>query len=86
VTDPKELLIAARIEFLRAYLDAFDQFLSQSIENAFKKADNSRSLLEQSQYFTLHGVLREQHVELRQRLHDSMDKLLNRSLNFPQNS
>ena len=80
MTDTKELLIAARIEFLRAYLDAFDQFLPLSIEHTFKKADNSRSSLEQSHYFTVHGVLRERHAELRQRLHDSMDKLLNRSL------
>lgn len=80
MTDPKELLIAAKIEFLRAYLDAFDQFLPKSIENSFKKADNSRSSLEQTHYFTVHGVLRERHAELRQRLHDSMDKLLNRSL------
>lgn len=80
MTAPNELLVAARIEFLRAYLDAFDQFLPQSIENAFKKADNSRSSLEQSHYLAVRGVLRERHVELRQHLHDSMDKLLNRSL------
>lgn len=80
MTDPKELLIAAKIKFLQAYLSAFDQFLPSSIENAFKKADNSRSSLEQSHYFTVHTVLRERNAELRQRLNDSMDKLLNRSM------
>ncbi|MES2000670.1 MAG: DUF1631 family protein [Pseudomonadota bacterium] len=80
MTAPNELLVAARLAFLRAYLDAFDQFLPQTIENAFQKADGSRSSLEQSQYLAVYGVLRERHVELRQRLHDSMDKLLNRSL------
>lgn len=80
MTDPKELLIAAKIKFLQAYLSAFDQFLPFCIKNAFKKADNSRSSFEQSHYFTVHAVLRERHVELRQRLNDSMDKLLNRSM------
>jgi hypothetical protein len=80
MTAPNELLVAARLAFLRAYLDAFDQFLPQTIENAFQRADGSRSSLEQSQYLAVYGVLRERHVELRQRLHDSMDKLLNRSL------
>lgn len=46
MADPKELLIAAKMEFLHAYLSAFDQFLPLSIENAFNKADNSRSSLD----------------------------------------
>ena len=80
MADPKELLIAAKMEFLHAYLSAFDQFLPLSIENAFKKADNSQSSLEQSHYFIVHAVLRDRHTELRQCLNNSMDKLLNRSL------
>lgn len=80
MTGRNELLVAARAEFLRAYLDAFDQFLPQSIEDAFKQADSSRSSLEQSQYLTVRGILREHHSELREQLHSSMDKLLNRSL------
>ena len=80
MTAPNELLVAARLTFLDAYLDAFDQFLPHTLENVFQKADGSRSSLEQSHYVAVWGVLRERHVELRQRLHDSMDKLLNRSL------
>ena len=80
MTAPNELLVAARLTFLRAYLEAFDQFLPHTLESAFQKADGSRSSLEQSHYFAVWGVLRERHVELRQRLHSSMDKLLNRSL------
>jgi hypothetical protein len=80
MTAPNELLVTARLTFLRAFLDAFDQFLPQTIERAFQKADASRSSVEQSQYFAVWGVLRERHAELRQRLHESMDKLLNRSL------
>lgn len=75
-----ELLVAARAEFLRAYLDAFDYCLPLCIETAFKKADTSRSSLEQSHYLTVRGVLRERKAELREQLQHSMDKLLNRSL------
>ena len=76
MTAPNELLVAARLAFLRAYLDTFDHFLPQTIENAFQRADGSRSSLEQSQYLAVYGVLRERHVELRQRLHDSMENCL----------
>lgn len=75
-----ELLVAARAEFLRAYLDAFDYCLPLCIETAFKKADTSRSSLEQSHYLTVRGVLRERKTEVREQLQHSMDKLLNRSL------
>jgi hypothetical protein len=75
-----ELLVAARAEFLRAYLEAFDQFLPQSIEDAFKKADTSRTSIDQSRYLTVRGILRGGSAELREQLHHSMDKLLNRSL------
>ena len=78
--DRNALLVEARTAFLRAYLDAFDLFLPKSIEDAFKKADTSRSSLEQSHYLTVRGVLRERQAELRLGLQHCMDKLLNRSL------
>ncbi|MHB1675922.1 MAG: DUF1631 family protein [Sulfuriferula sp.] len=80
MTTRNELLLAAKEEFLRAYLAAFDQFLPYTIEEAIKEADNSRSSLEQSHYLAVRGVLRDRNIELRANLHRGMEKLLRRSL------
>lgn len=75
-----EVLVAAKEVFLRAYLHEFDRFLPKMMETAFKKSESGISLSQQSHYRILRRLLHDRSNELRQKLHISMDKLLQRSL------
>lgn len=75
-----EVLVAAKEVFLRAYLHEFDRFLPKMMEAAFKKSESAASLSQQSHYRILRRLLHDRSNELRQNLNNSMDKLLQRSL------
>ncbi len=74
-----EVLVAAKDVFLRSYLGEFERFLPKMIEVSFKKSERA-DLSQQSHYHTLRRLLHERSGELRQNLNNSMDKLLQRSL------
>ncbi|HET9112439.1 MAG TPA: DUF1631 family protein [Burkholderiales bacterium] len=75
-----EVLVAAKEVFLRSYLGEFDRFLPKMMEVSFNKSESANSLSQRSHYRILRRLLHDRSVELRQNLNDSMDRLLQRSL------
>ena len=75
-----EVLGAAKEVFLQAYLAGFDRCLPTMMAIALKKSESSAVLSQRNDYHVLRDLLRDRSNALRQNLHNSMEKLLQRSL------
>jgi hypothetical protein len=84
--DPNELLATVRADFMRMFMEAAQQSISNGIEQLYKKADLSHSSVEQGWMMTARSVLGVKREALLQQMHREMEHLLNRSFQTTYNS
>ncbi|MES2106195.1 MAG: DUF1631 family protein [Pseudomonadota bacterium] len=84
--DSNKLLATTRAEFLRTFVDAVNTSIPLAVEALYKKADHSRSSIEQGWVLTARSVLRVRQEHLVQQMHKEMEHLLNRSFQTTYNN
>ena len=84
--DLNELIVTARAEFLRAFLDAAQTAISRCVKDLFNKADVSHSSSEQGQILNARGMLHDQESAMMHQLNKNMESLLARSFQTTYNT